>query len=125
MALKRIKKELNDFSNSPIEGITLTVIDENDMFHWKASFAGPNNSPYEGGIFVLDIIMPLDYPFKPPKFKLVTKVYHPNIDSQGEIWLDILKNQWSPALTVAKAILSVQSLLCDPNVTEPRNRDIA
>ena len=104
---------------------------------------GPTQSPYEGGVFFLDIHFPPDYPFKPPRglffvllfFELLsetfsplktvtftTRVYHPNISTTGAICLDILKpDKWSPALTLAKLILSISSLLTDPNADDPLN----
>ena len=63
---------------------------------------GPGDSPYSGGVFFVMIQFPPDYPFKPPKVQFQTKVYHPNVNSQGSICLDILKEQWSPALTISK-----------------------
>lgn len=75
----------------------------------------PGFSPYSGGVFFLNIHFPSDYPFKPPKVNFTTKIYHPNINSQGAICLDILKDQWSPALTISKVLLSISSLLTDPN----------
>ncbi|CAL1273804.1 unnamed protein product [Larinioides sclopetarius] len=87
----------------------------NDLYRWQAIIMGPKNSPYEGGVFSLDMHFPKNYPMKPPKVKFTTKVYHPNIDSSGNICLDILLNNWSPALTVSKLLLSICSLLCDPN----------
>lgn len=63
---------------------------------------GPSDSPYSGGVFFVNIHFPPDYPFKPPKVQFATKVYHPNVNSQGSICLDILKEQWSPALTISK-----------------------
>lgn len=63
---------------------------------------GPGDSPYSGGVFFVMIHFPPDYPFKPPKVQFQTKVYHPNVNSQGSICLDILKEQWSPALTISK-----------------------
>jgi ubiquitin-conjugating enzyme E2 D/E len=78
-----------------------------DLFHWQATIMGPEESPYTGGVFFLDIHFPADYPFKPPKVSFTTRIYHCNINSNGGICLDILKDQWSPALTISKVLLSV------------------
>lgn len=61
-----------------------------------------SDSPYSGGVFFLAIHFPTDYPFKPPKVNFTTRIYHPNINSNGSICLDILRDQWSPALTISK-----------------------
>uniref|UniRef100_A0A8C5C0M6 CDGSH iron-sulfur domain-containing protein 2 n=1 Tax=Gadus morhua TaxID=8049 RepID=A0A8C5C0M6_GADMO len=66
-----------------------------------------NDSPYQGGVFFLTIHFPTDYPFKPPKVAFTTRIYHPNINSNGSICLDILRSQWSPALTISKDQLIV------------------
>jgi len=86
---------------------------------------GPEDSPYAGGVFFLNIHFPPDYPFKPPKVSFTTKIYHPNINSNGSICLDILKDQWSPALTISKVLLSISSLLTDPNPDDPLVPEIA
>lgn len=65
---------------------------------------GPGDSPYSGGVFFLAIHFPTDYPFKPPKVNFTTRIYHPNINSNGSICLDILRDQWSPALTISKGM---------------------
>jgi len=68
----------------------------------------------------VDIIIPPDYPFKPPKMKFDTKIWHPNVSSQtGAICLDILKNEWTPALTIRTALISLQALLCSPEPDDP------
>ncbi|GFH15024.1 ubiquitin-conjugating enzyme E2 28-like [Haematococcus lacustris] len=98
-----------------------------DMATWRcsATIMGPADSPFAGGVFFVVIHFPHDYPFKPPKVSFSTKVYHPNINSQGSICLDILKDQWSPALTVSKVLLSICSLLTDPNPDDPLVPEIA
>ncbi|XP_055821650.1 SUMO-conjugating enzyme UBC9-like isoform X2 [Solanum dulcamara] len=95
------------------------------MFHWQATIMGPPDSPYTGGLFLITIHFPPDYPFKPPKVAFRTKVFHPNINSNGSICLDILKEQWSPALTISKVLLSICSLLTDPNPDDPLVPEIA
>merc|ERR1712093_143240 len=117
MALRRLTKELKDLPRET-EGsnVTASPVDEKNVFHWRAVILGPEGSPYEGGSFHLDVVFPSDYPFKPPKVTFRTKVYHPNINDNGGICLDILRDQWTPALSAAKVLLSVSSLLTDPNV---------
>lgn len=114
MALKRIKKELEDLKRDPPAQCSAGPVSE-DLFHWQATIMGPPDSPYQGGVFFLTIHFPTDYPFKPPKVAFTTRIYHPNINSNGSICLDILRSQWSPALTISKVLLSICSLLTDPN----------
>ncbi|BBG97621.1 ubiquitin-conjugating enzyme 28, partial [Prunus dulcis] len=178
MASKRILKELKDLQKDPPTSCSAGPVAE-DMFHWQATIMGPPDSPYAGGVFLVTIHFPPDYPFKPPKHvaklllfdredKIVcfgpslrpssqacwlgswtesgnlglvlatahcigeadsvafrTKVFHPNINSNGSICLDILKEQWSPALTISKVLLSICSLLTDPNPDDPLVPEIA
>lgn len=114
MSLRRINKELQDLRADPPAMCSAGPVGD-DLFHWTATIMGPSDSPYQGGVFFLNIHFPTDYPFKPPKITFTTKIYHPNINSAGGICLDILNKQWSPALTISKVLLSICSLLCDPN----------
>ena len=99
MALKRIQKELQDLQRDPPANCSAGPTDESDLYNWTASIMGPEDSSFQGGIFFLNVQFPTDYPFKPPKLSFTTRIYHPNINSNGSICLDILKDQWSPALT--------------------------
>ena len=101
MALKRIQRELQELGRDPPANCSAGPVGD-DLFHWQATIMGPDDSPYSGGVFFLDIHFPADYPFKPPKVSFTTRIYHCNINSNGGICLDILKDQWSPALTISK-----------------------
>ncbi|GER25202.1 ubiquitin conjugating-like enzyme family protein [Striga asiatica] len=115
MASKRILKELKDLQRDPPTSCSAGPVAE-DMFHWQATIMGPPDSPYAGGVFLVAIHFPPDYPFKPPKVAFRTKVFHPNINSNGSICLDILKEQWSPALTISKVHSSFRHSNKSPKV---------
>lgn len=117
-------QELQDLGRDPPAQCSAGPHGE-DLFHWQATIMGPVDSPYQGGVFFLTIHFPTDYPFKPPKVAFTTRIYHPNINSNGSICLDILRAQWSPALTISKVLLSICSLLCDPNPDDPLVPEIA
>jgi len=123
MALKRIHKELADIKKEDLGGITIEPTD--NLFLWNASIPGQEGSPYEGGLFRLEIHLPHDYPFSAPKILFLTRIYHMNISDRGAVCIDILKNQWSPALSIFKVILSLSSLLTDPNPQDPLVPSIA
>jgi ubiquitin-conjugating enzyme E2 D len=122
--LNRLKKELEDINNFPPANCSAGIV-EDDLYNWQATIMGPTGSPYDGGVFYLKIEFPHDYPFKPPKVQFITKIYHCNINSSGNICLDILKEQWSPALTISKVLLSICSLMDDQNPDDPLMIDIA
>jgi len=124
MALKRIQKELQDLAKDPPSSCSAGPVGD-DLFLWQATIMGPQDSPFQNGIYFLNIQFPTDYPFRPPKVNFVTRIYHPNINANGSICLDILKDQWSPALTISKVLLSICSLLTDPNPDDPLVPDIA
>tara|TARA_B100000902_G_C27265755_1_gene893420 strand:- start:927 stop:1376 length:450 start_codon:yes stop_codon:yes gene_type:complete len=120
----RIKKELEDIKQNAPSNCSAGPEDD-DLFSWQATIVGPTESPYEGGLFYLKIHFTKDYPFKPPKVKFITKIYHCNISGSGSICLDILKDKWSPALTISKVLLSICSLMTDPNPSDPLVPEIA
>lgn len=124
MAMKRLNKEYADFLNDPPANCSGGPVGD-DLFAWEAIIIGPEDTPYEGGIFKLDIKFGGDYPYKPPKISFSTRIYHMNINSSGGICLDILKDNWSPALTISKVLLSICSLLSDPNPSDPLVPELA
>lgn len=123
-ATTRITKELEYITKDPPSNCSAAPEGE-DIYHWTAVIVGPADSVYEGGLFSLSIEFPPNYPFKPPKVRFLTRIYHPNINSTGGICLDILKGNWSPALTISKVLISICSLLDDPNPDDPLVIEIA
>jgi ubiquitin-conjugating enzyme E2 D/E len=95
----------------------------NNMMHWIGWIEGPDDTPYAGGKFRFTIDFPTEFPFKPPTIRFTTPLYHPNISSKGEICLDILHSQWSPALTIRGLLISLCSLLADPNPDHGLNKE--
>jgi ubiquitin-protein ligase len=127
-SLKRIQKEFDRLQKDETLGgaITAKLRGSGDkVFEWECTLRGPEESPYEGGIFTVWIDFPHNYPFGAPHVTFKTKIYHCNINSSGSICLDILKSQWSPALTATKVLLSLSSLLTDPNENDPLVYEVA
>ena len=122
--LQRLQYELKNRDELKSYGITLET-NEDNIYKWIVIMKGPEKSPYENGTFRLSIEFPANYPFSPPLINFITRIYHCNINNSGGICLDILKDQWSPALTVNKVLLSIISLLNDPNPDDPLVPEIA
>lgn len=121
---KRLKSELRGILMDPPEGIRARPLD-NSLSYWQASIKGPPNCPYEGGLFFLHLEIPKSYPMRPPIPRFITKIFHPNISYHGDIGVDMLGQNWSLALTIPKVLVSIQSLLTDPNCHICMESDIA
>ena len=122
----RIRKELSECGPTNTSGVIAVPVTPNNIHILNGQILGSEGTPYEGGVFLISIEIPAAYPFEPPKMKFKTKIWHPNISSQtGAICLDILKDQWSPALTIKTALLSLQALLCAAEPTDPQDAEVA
>ncbi len=131
-------KQLRDMMRSPPDGFSVGLVDEGDMYRWKVMIEGPSGTLYEGGFFPAELIFPDDYPSKPPVMRFTTKgFWHPNVHADGKVCISILheakedslnaqekmSEKWRPILGVESILLSVVSLLSDPNLESPANVD--
>lgn len=98
---------------------------EDDLYNLVGAILGPSGTPYEGGVFYVRVRYPEEYPMQPPSFCFLTKIYHPNIDDRGKVCLDILGTQWSPALTLPLVLVSILSILSDPDCDDPVVGEVA
>lgn len=121
MLQRRIRQELKQIEDDE-DGIAASLGGKlqiypalDDPCQFNAVMAGPWNSPYRDGIFTIDVDVPDRYPFRPPKMKFTTKIWHPNVDfATGQIVLDALTDNWNPCWTLQSILLTVFSVLQDP-----------
>ncbi|KAI3883903.1 hypothetical protein C5167_019376 [Papaver somniferum] len=122
--LKRLQSELMSLMMSGAPGIS-AFPEEDNIFIWKGTICGSKDTAFEGTEYKLSLQFPVDYPFKSPKVKFETMCFHPNVDMCGNICLDILQDKWSSAYDVRTILLSIQSLLGEPNTSSPLNTQAA
>ena len=123
---KRVKGEIKKLKTGELPfGIKIEPR-EDDIFTWDAEITGGIGTPHEGLTYKLLVrIDKEDYPKKPPSIKFISKIYHPNVYRDGQICIDILQSEWTPTLRIISALISIQSMLDDPNPNSPANRDSA
>jgi ubiquitin-conjugating enzyme (huntingtin interacting protein 2) len=123
----RINREIKDLmKDNDLEKNSYAIHEVLESSHILAIIRGPAGTPYEGGVFEIDIRIPKSYPFTPPNCKFSTKIWHPNISSQtGVICLDILKEQWAAAITIGSVLLSIQTFLSSPEPNDPQDAIVA
>ncbi|XP_056635346.1 ubiquitin-conjugating enzyme E2 T-like [Diorhabda sublineata] len=128
MQRQRLSRELTKITTYPPQGICVFAKDDT-MNNLEAKITGPQDSPYKNGVFTLDIIIPDKYPFTPPSMKFITKIYHPNIDENGRICLDLIKmppvGSWKPTIGLEGLLTAVRMLLEFPNPDDPLVAEIA
>ncbi|KAI3378082.1 hypothetical protein SNEBB_009452 [Seison nebaliae] len=117
---RRITHELSLLPRIKSSGISARVNSSN-LRHIFAKIIGPKATPYEGGVFRLELFLTEKFPYEAPRVLMKTKIYHPNIDSIGRICLDILANNWTPILNIENVLISIQYLIATPNIEDPLN----
>ncbi|KAF8921474.1 UBC-like protein [Mucidula mucida] len=123
-ALRRIQKELKDITTTPMEGVTVTPLDDN-MFHWNCAIKAASDSPYKGGTFKFTMVLPANFPFKAPSVTFLTKIYHPGINEEGSICIPILRDEWKPSVTLSSVLSIIQEKVNNPSPDDPYEPDIA
>eukprot|EP00930_Biecheleria_cincta_P011508 TRINITY_DN114399_c0_g1_i1.p1 TRINITY_DN114399_c0_g1~~TRINITY_DN114399_c0_g1_i1.p1 ORF type:complete len:168 (+),score=20.70 TRINITY_DN114399_c0_g1_i1:71-574(+) len=114
-AHRRLLRDFKKMTADAPSGISAAPVGD-DLFIWSAIILGPQGTPWEGGVWKLDMTFPAEYPNKPPKVQFRTEAFHPNIFPDGQICLDLLKGPgWSPSYDVAAVLVAIQSLLADPD----------
>jgi ubiquitin-conjugating enzyme E2 D/E len=127
MATARISRDLAALEANPLEGVTIDVVG-NDIFHVKATVQGPVGTPYEGGLFVIDVRFSSDYPLRTPEYHFITKIYHPNVVFTVEDGIErgkICKPKWLPKDTLSKIIEYLCSLMAAPDLDNALNGEVA
>jgi ubiquitin-conjugating enzyme E2 G2 len=138
MAVKRLTLEYRQLLQRPPEGIVAGPVDESNFFEWEALITGPPDTDYDGGCFPVRLTFPRDYPLNPPKMRFTRPLWHPNIYPDGRVCISILHapgndplhyerscERWSPVQSVEKILVSVISMLAEPNDESPANLDAA
>jgi len=121
MAYRRIQQELRESGTNQNSNIKWDLKDPFDNKKWWAIIIGPEGTPYDGFKLTLNITLPDNFPFSSPQVSFTANIWHPNVGTSGNICLDILNSNWTPALKLSSVLLSISSLLNDPNPASPLN----
>eukprot|EP00026_Physarum_polycephalum_P009290 Phypoly_transcript_09408.p1 GENE.Phypoly_transcript_09408~~Phypoly_transcript_09408.p1 ORF type:complete len:397 (+),score=135.30 Phypoly_transcript_09408:186-1376(+) len=136
MTTKLLANQLQSILADPVEGFTVELADESSLYEWRVYIEGPKETCYEGGVFQLSLSFPKDYPMNPPVLKFISDFWHPNVYLDGKVCMSILhppgddamsgelaRERWLPTQSVTTIVLSLLSLLNDPNCSSPANVD--
>ena len=129
-AIKALSQEIKSLKETPVEGIETKLIDEANLFEWEVAIFGPPDTLYKGGYFKAHMKFPKDYPYSPPTVKFITKMFHPNVYENGDVCISILhppvedktsgerlEERWNPTQSIRTVLLSIVSLLNEPNTS--------
>ncbi|XP_064394756.1 ubiquitin-conjugating enzyme E2 G2-like isoform X1 [Halichondria panicea] len=135
-ALKRLMAEYKQLTLNSPEGIVAGPKSEENFFEWEAMISGPEDTSFEGGVFITELVFPPDYPLSPPKMRFISEMFHPNVYQDGRVCISILHTpgddplgyetaaeRWSPVQSIEKILLSVVSMLAEPNDESGANVD--
>ncbi|XP_078277737.1 ubiquitin-conjugating enzyme E2G 1b [Rhinoraja longicauda] len=133
-----LRKQLAELNKNPVDGFSAGLIDDDDIYRWEVVIIGPPDTLFEGGFFKAHLTFPNDYPLQPPKMNFITEIWHPNVGKNGDVCISILhdpgedkfgyekpEERWLPIHTVETILISVISMLADPNSDSPANVDAA
>eukprot|EP01122_Echinamoeba_exundans_P007196 TRINITY_DN2151_c0_g3_i1.p1 TRINITY_DN2151_c0_g3~~TRINITY_DN2151_c0_g3_i1.p1 ORF type:complete len:364 (+),score=87.29 TRINITY_DN2151_c0_g3_i1:46-1092(+) len=134
--IRRLQNMFKELQSEPVEGLLCEIPDESNMLEWNIWMEGPPDSPYANGVFKLHMSFPHEFPMEPPELKFDSDFWHPNVYKDGKVCISILhapgedalsgelpEERWLPTQTVATVMLSVVSMLSDPNISSPANLD--
>jgi len=135
-AVRALALEYKSLQEEPVEGFKVKLVSEDNLFEWEVAIFGPPDTLYQGGYFKAHVKFPADYPYSPPSVRFLTKVWHPNVYENGDLCISILHppvddpqsgelpcERWNPTQSVRTILLSVISLLNEPNTSSPANVD--
>lgn len=135
-AVRALALEYKSLQEEPVEGFRVKLVNEDNIFEWEVAIFGPPDTLYQGGYFKAHMKFPPDYPYSPPSIRFLTKVWHPNVYENGDLCISILHppvddpqsgelpcERWNPTQNVRTILLSVISLLNEPNTYSPANVD--
>ena len=120
--LRQIRKEIVDLVKEPLDGITVTF-NEEDISNVQAKIIGPDGTPFQGGLFKMKLVLGKDFPASPPQGFFLTKIFHPNVASNGAICVNTLKRDWKPDHGIKHILVTIKCLLIYPNPDSALNEE--